>query len=460
MNTPFLKCPGCGTLVTSFELPWACPRRDELPDVEHILFPQPSFDVGSFRGGDENAFIRYRSWLLVYRWAMERGLPDARYQEIVRKLDASLVRVDGKGLTRAKIVKSASLQDAMQSSITLFDETHQVSGSRKVRHLFGVAVYMACLEELRGQPFEEKVRGQRVGEKLAVASCGNAALAAAVVAAAAGRPLEVFIPPDAKASVVARLKELGAEITVCPRSPGEVGDPCYASFRRAVSAGAIPFCCQGPDNSLTIDGGQTLAWELIEELHGESRAVNHLLIQVGGGALATACIRAFRTAVAAGWIQALPRIYPVQTEGCYPLFRAWEEVARRAYTTLGRPMPKDLDLVAKELRGEEAAWQGALLGGLGERRAFMRPWDGVPSSLAHGILDDETYDWVAIVEGTLRSGGYPIVAPEGAVESAHALVRAHTGSAASPTGTSGLAGLVHVGSREGSWFALLTGTER
>ena len=116
--------------------------------------------------------------------------------------------------------------------------------------------------------------------------------------------------------------------------------------------------------------------------------------------------------------------------------------------------------MAQELHDEEAAWQKALLDGLGERREFMRPWDGVPHSLAHGILDDETYDWVAIVEGTLRSGGYPIVASEEAIGDAHALVRGHTGSAASPTGTSGLAGLVHVGSLDGTTYALLTGAQR
>ena len=31
------------------------------------------------------------------------------------------------------------------------------------------------------------------------------------------------------------------------------GDPCYAAFRGLVADGAVPFCCQGPDNGLTVD---------------------------------------------------------------------------------------------------------------------------------------------------------------------------------------------------------------
>jgi len=27
------------------------------------------------------------------------------------------------------------------------------------------------------------------------------------------------------------------------------------------------------------------------------------------------------------------------------------------------------------------------------RSEFMRPWETMPQSVAHGILDDETYDW-------------------------------------------------------------------
>jgi threonine synthase len=62
------------------------------------------------------------------------------------------------------------------------------------------------------------------------ASCGNAALAASVVARAQDRRLRVFIPTDAPPSVVERLTQLGAATVVCPRLPGEHGDPCYPTI--------------------------------------------------------------------------------------------------------------------------------------------------------------------------------------------------------------------------------------
>jgi len=32
----------------------------------------------------------------------------------------------------------------------------------------------------------------------------------------------------------------------------------------------------------------------------------------------------------------------------------------------------------------------------------MWPWEETPRSVAHGILDDETYDWLAIVKGIME----------------------------------------------------------
>ena len=46
------------------------------------------------------------------------------------------------------------------------------------------------------------------------------------------------------------------------------------------------------------------------------------------------------------------------------------------------------------------------------RSEFMWPWEHEPHSIAHGILDDETYDWLAVVEGMLATGGGPLVVGE------------------------------------------------
>ena len=59
--------------------------------------------------------------------------------------------------------------------------------------------------------------------------------------------------------------------------------------------------------------------------------------------------------------------------------------------------------------------------------------------IADGILDDETYDWIAVVRAMVESGGWPIVAPEPLIVDAHQLATA-AGYRVSPTGSAGLAG--------------------
>jgi hypothetical protein len=72
----------------------------------------------------------------------------------------------------------------------------------------------------------------------------------------------------------------------------------------------------------------------------------------------------------------------------------------------------------------------------------MRAWHE-PHSLADGILDDETYDWIADVEAMRISGGQPIVSSESDIVRAHQLAVA-AGFDVSPTGSAGLAGALTV----------------
>ena len=255
---------------------------------------------------------------------------------------------------------------------------------------------------------------------LAIASCGNAALAAAVIARAVSWPLRVFVPTSAPAGVIARLQQLGACVITCPRAPGVDGDPCYHSFRAAIADGAVPFCCQGSDNALTIEGGATLAWEIVDALGGVP--LDGVFVQVGGGALATAVIQGFELAGRDGSMARVPRFYTVQTAGAHPLARAYQRVIARMGQGFG---PAESMSYARSHRSQ-----------------FMWPWEQEPHSVAHGILDDETYDWAAVVEGMLASGGRATIVGEQRLEQANAIARRVTGIDVDHTGSAGLAGLM------------------
>lgn len=421
-------CHGCGaSLDAAAALPFRCPAAREGDGVDHLLVPVDG-PAPFGEGASADPYVRFRALLSPYRLLRAAGLPDQAWLDLAGALDRALIAVDGRGFRTTPLALQPALAAAAghQGALWVKDETGSVAGSHKARHLQLVMLYLRVLAAAR-LPAGEGLAGRR----LAIASCGNAALAAAVVARAAGWPLDVFVPPDAEAAVVARLAELGATRTVCERRPGEAGDPCYLRFKEAVAGGAIPFGVQGPDNGLAIEGGRTLAYELAEGWRAAGALPDALYVQVGGGALASAVAQGLAQAVAAGVLSRAPRLVAVQTEGCAPLERAWRLLGET-------PLP-----VAARARAR-----------------FMWPWEATPHSAAHGILDDETYDWWAIAQGMRATGGAPVVAPEPLVVRAHGLARPHAGIAATATGTAGLAGLLAAPCPGRSVAVLFTGVER
>jgi len=408
-----LRCHACGTEVDPLgPSPWACPRPVD-DDGDHVLVvPLPTPDAQP-DASTTRSFLRYRRRLASWRAATGAGLDDAELVRLIEGLDDRVAAVAGRGFGMTPASWVPSLAASLGAGeVWLKDETGNVSGSHKGRHLFGLAIWLAVRGRL----------GAADPDRLAIASCGNAALAAATIAAAIARPLAVFVPTWANPAVLARLSALGAEVVVCEREPGELGDPCVRRCRAEVAAGAVPFGCTGPDVGLTIDGGRTLGWELAEQVPGLDRVV----AQVGGGALGTAVSDGFRIA------GALPRIDTVQPAGCAPFARA-VEVAR--------------------VHGLDAA--------LAHRSTAMWPWEVEPASVATGILDDETYDWGELARAVLDSGGRALVASEEQLAGAHRLVHEHTTIDADHTGCAGLAGLAVDPPASGERVAvLLTGATR
>lgn len=361
------------------------------------------------RGDDPNPFVRYRELFTAWHVALARGFSDDRYVELVRRLDGQVAGVEGFGFRATPFRSPLALGESLGIELWVKDETGNVSGSHKGRHLMGVMLYLAVTEADARPP-------------LAIASCGNAALAAAVLARAARRALRVFVPPHAEAAVMERLRVLGAEIVTCPREPGLRGDPCLRAFHGAVRDGAVPFCVQGNENGLAIEGGETLVEEM---LAAGGPPLDHLVVQVGGGALASACAQALERAGASGRLERLPRIHTVQTEGAWPLRRAW-------------------GLLQEHERHSGLSPDETLRHAATHRSAFMWPWEQEPRSVAEGILDDETYDWLAVVRGMARTGGVPVVADEATLTEARDLAWTHTGIRVSHTGAAGLAGVLRL----------------
>ena len=328
-----------------------------------------------------NPFIRYRTSLDSYAKALTLGWTDADYIELVERLDARLVELEDQGLSVTPTTASPRLASAIglsPSKLWLKDETGNVVGSHKVRHLFGVLLHLMINEQDDGV--------------LAISSCGNAALAAAAVARVGNRNIRVFIPSWANPAVVSQLEALHAEIFVCERRSDESGDPAYLRFAEAVAAGAVPFSCQTAMTPDALDGGRTLGFELAEQLadlgvYGTTR----LYVQVGGGALASAVWSGLIERARYLTLDISPVLHAVQVASCAPLCRAWTRLSEHdgnigGLMSKARTSPND----------------------------YMTPWEDVGLSAATGILDDVTYDWRPMVHDMLLgpTPGGPVVALE------------------------------------------------
>lgn len=473
-----LVCQGCGFEIPTDEpYPFRCPNAKESDDTDHLLrrvlapagIGSPAENRQLFLGQDPNPFIRYRPLLHSYQIASRSGFEDAAFCVLVEELDRAIARVDGKGFTTTPFLSAdllAEAADLRSGTLWIKDETDNVSGSHKARHLLGLQLWLEIAER-----FLDRDRG--IERRLAIASCGNAALAAAVVARAANRTLEVFVPPWADPAVITQLRELDARLVSCPREGSIPGDPCFHRFREAVRRGALPFTCQGTENGLVIEGGKTLVWEMLSALLAADRQLDYLFIQVGGGALASACIQGLQDARDLGLLERLPVVHTVQTVGASPLHRAWDSVVDRILIRHQRDTGQSAPYLGTDIdrarfvrdRVSPALVREELHYAAVHRSDFMWPWEEEPKSIATGILDDETYDWFVLVEGMLTTGGAPLIVSEEILAEANSLARDHTGIPADPTGTAGFAGLLHLQRQEplaaGETSAVLfTGVER
>jgi threonine dehydratase len=384
-------------------LSWKCPRATET-DTHHVLHFENT--VEPFRPtDDENPYLAFRKYLAVDSFGAAIGLSEDARIRIITEANAAVAAVAGTGFLRTPLYRSVELSDALgftaKGGVWIKDETHNVAGSHKARHLFTELLHLLFAEAAGVAPWTSSTR-----PPLAIASCGNAAIAASTLAAAVQWPIYVHVPPAATTEVLTALTELDADVRVCPRLPDDAaGDPCVLRFREAVANGAIAFGVQGTENAWCLDGGRTIGWEMTEDL---GHLMDRIFIQVGGGAFA-ACVGASLRSAGVH-----PKLHAVQTEGCAPLARAWEKALATGGARNAGP------------RWNECMW----------------PWETTPVSIADGILDDETYDWIGVLDAMADTGGAPVVVSEQHVQQAYDWVHSLTSVNVSATGVAGLAGLM------------------
>jgi threonine synthase len=374
-----LECSACATTAEADELPTVCPACAQPWLVRYHRAP-PTGPAGIAIGanGDGHGMWRFRSFL-----------PLTPTEEPV-----SL----GEGGT--PLLRLARTGERLGfEELWLKDEATNATGSFKAR---GLA--MAVTRAVYGG-----------AESFVVPTAGNAGVALSAYAARAGKRAKIFAPATTPPTILAQIRWFGGELELLD---GHIGDCGKAAIAYAERTGAYPV------NTLRepyrIEGKKTMGLEIAEQLGWT--LPDSVIYPAGGGTGLIGMWLAFRQLLDAGWVQGrMPRLYAVQSTGCAPVVKAFDERAERT-----QPWPEPWT-VASGLRVP------APLGGALMLRAIRESGGG-----ALAVTDAELSDCARVVsalEGLDLSpeGGATIAAAgallkAGAIRAAERVVLFNTGA--------------------------------
>jgi threonine synthase len=161
-------------------------------------------------------------------------------------------------------------------------------------------------------------------EAFVLPTAGNAGVAASAYGARAGVPVRVYAPSTTPVTILSQIRSFGGDLVLLD---GHIGDCGREARAFAASEGA--FDLSTLREPYRIEGKKTLALEIAEQLGWTMP--DAIVYPTGGGTGLIGMWKGFRELRDAGWVNGrLPRMYSVQSEGCAPIVRAFNEGAARA----------------------------------------------------------------------------------------------------------------------------------
>lgn len=159
------------------------------------------------------------------------------------------------------------------------------------------------------------------------ASTGNAGAALAGMAAAASHPAVILAPRTAPPAKIAQLMIFGAQVFLVD---GNYDDAFDLSVEASQALGW--YCRNTGYNPFTAEGKKTASFEICEqlsELVGMAAgdrwyAPDALFVSVGDGNIISGLHKGFKDLYALGWIERIPRIFGVQSEGSAAIANAFK----------------------------------------------------------------------------------------------------------------------------------------
>ena len=265
------------------------------------------------------------------------------------------------------------------------------------------------LDDTRNPTASFKDRPMTVGVSKAVelgyktvvsASSGNAAAALSAYSAKAGLKCITFVPEMASIGKLAQLTMYGAHVVkVRGLESGE--DPTVKMLKAVCDRNNwYPCPSFGPMNPYQAEGPKTMSYEIVEGLSWE--VPDWVFVPVGAGGALAGNWKGYLDFQNLGFIRSMPRMAAVQSTGCAPVIRAYEQGAD----------PKNIV-----------------------------PWE-MPDSVATGLMDPYPWDGDAALVAIRSSHGAAVsVSNEEILEAQRKLAKLE-GIFAEPSGVTSLAGLI------------------
>jgi len=277
-----LECTACGREFDASAAHGLCPACGK------VLFAR--YDLAELRNALVPEDFRSRSWDM---W---------RYRELLPVRDEANVVTLGEGMTPLLRVNE---------HLSIKDEGKNPTGSFKAR---GMAAAISKAKELGIT-------------EVALPSAGNAGSAAAAYAAAAGMKAHVAVPRDVPPVNLVEMRMSGADVILVDGLIDEAGRVLH---ERAAKAGW--FELNTLKEPYRQEGKKTLGIELAEQGGwGDDCLPDVIVFPTGGGTGIVGMWKAFAELGALGWIgRKRPRMVVVQSTGCAPLVRAFEQGAEHA----------------------------------------------------------------------------------------------------------------------------------
>jgi threonine synthase len=186
-------------------------------------------------------------------------------------------------------------------SVYVKDDGRLPTGTFKAR---GMAVAVSKLRELGVK-------------RIAVPSAGNAAAALAAYGARAGVEVYVFMPKDVPEPILKECVYLGANVFLINGNINDAGEvvrkfePSNGWFN--ISTNKQPY---------RVEGYKAIAFEIAEQFNWDPP--DSIIFPTGGGEGVIGLWKGFRELTDLGWTKKTPRIIVVQSAGCAPLVKAFD----------------------------------------------------------------------------------------------------------------------------------------